>query len=171
MTPEWPSAAPAAEFETTFEAQYERIARVIARVVHDPARAEELAVDVFLKLWRKHTDAGDNVEAWLCRSAVRAALDELRRQTRRAKYERVVGWLREPRTPEALHLQSEEQCCVRTVLGTLRTRDAEMLILHSDGLGYREIATALGLHPASIGTLLNRAQESFRKEYVKRYGI
>jgi hypothetical protein len=30
------------DFEATFRAQYERIARVIVRVVRDPARAEEL---------------------------------------------------------------------------------------------------------------------------------
>ena len=37
------------DFEATFRAQYERIARVIARVVQDPARAEELAVEVFFE--------------------------------------------------------------------------------------------------------------------------
>src|SRR5581483_10815552 len=37
------------DLETVFRAQYERIARIIAGVIRDPARAEELAVDVFLK--------------------------------------------------------------------------------------------------------------------------
>jgi DNA-directed RNA polymerase specialized sigma24 family protein len=37
------------DIETIFHAQYERIARVIARVIRDPACAEELAVEVFLK--------------------------------------------------------------------------------------------------------------------------
>jgi len=35
-----------------FRAHYERIARVIGRVIHDQARAEEIAVEVFLKWWR-----------------------------------------------------------------------------------------------------------------------
>jgi DNA-directed RNA polymerase specialized sigma24 family protein len=34
------------DLETLFHAQYERIARVIAGVIRDPARAEELAVEV-----------------------------------------------------------------------------------------------------------------------------
>jgi Sigma-70 region 2 len=71
------------DFEATFRAQYERIARVIARVVQDPARAEELAVEVFLKLWRNPQAQGENAGGWLYRTAVRKGLDELRRRTRR----------------------------------------------------------------------------------------
>jgi len=35
------------DLEAIFQAQYDRIARVIAKVVRDHARAEELAVEVF----------------------------------------------------------------------------------------------------------------------------
>ncbi|HYP09366.1 MAG TPA: sigma-70 family RNA polymerase sigma factor [Bryobacteraceae bacterium] len=171
ITPDHPVEDTAMEFETIFDAHYVRVARVIGRIVHDPARAEELAVDVFWKLWRSSTGSGENVGAWLSRAAVRAGLDELRKQARRAKYERFVGWLLEPRTPEALHIATEEQLRVRSILALLTSRDAEMLVLRSDGLTYQELAQALGLNPASIGTLLSRAQDSFRKEYTKRYGI
>jgi hypothetical protein len=44
------------DLETIFRAQYKRIARVIARVTRDPARAEELAVEVFLK-WERTPNA------------------------------------------------------------------------------------------------------------------
>lgn len=158
------------DFETTFESQYPRIARIIARIVQDPARAEELAAGVFWKLWRKTGNACGNKDPWLSRAAVRAGLDELRLQTRRAKYERLTSWLREPRTPEALHSATEEQVQVRAVLANLNPRQAEILLLRSDGLSYLHIAHALNLNPASIGALLSRAQKSFRKEYVKRYG-
>jgi len=40
------------DFSELFHAHYARIARVIARVVQDRARAEELAAEVFWKLWR-----------------------------------------------------------------------------------------------------------------------
>jgi RNA polymerase sigma-70 factor, ECF subfamily len=32
------------------------------------------------------------------------------------------------------------------------------------------LAAALKLNPASVGTLLSRAQQAFRKEYIQRYG-
>jgi RNA polymerase sigma-70 factor (ECF subfamily) len=56
------------------------------------------------------------------------------------------------------------------VLAALATRQAELLLLRGDGLSYQDIAETLELNPASVGTLLSRAQQAFRKEYVKRYG-
>ena len=65
---------------------------------------------------------------------------------------------------------AEEQEKVRLILAVIASRQAELLILRSQGLSYEELAAALELNPASIGTLLCRAQDAFRKEYVKRYG-
>jgi RNA polymerase sigma-70 factor, ECF subfamily len=158
------------DIETIFRAQYERIARVIARVVRDPARAEELAVEVFLKLWRNQQVHGDNSQGWLYRVAVRMGLDELRRQTRRTRYERLLGFGDGVRTPEQIRGTTEEQERVRLVLGVINRRHAELLLLRSDDFSYEEVASALDLNPASVGTLLSRAQHAFRKEYVKRYG-
>ena len=59
---------------------------------------------------------------------------------------------------------------VLNVLAVMRRRQAELLILRSDGITYEEAAHLLGLNPASIGTLLRRAQQAFRKEYIRRYG-
>lgn len=158
------------DLEGIFRARYERIARVIARVVRDPARAEELAVEVFLKLWRNQKAQGERAEGWLYRAAVRMGLDELRRQTRRTRYESFFGFHRATPTPEELHSASEERERVRLVLSSIGRRQAELLLLRSQGLSYDEVASALEMNAASIGTLLSRAQDVFRKEYVKRYG-
>ena len=163
-------AEPPFDFEAVFRAQYPRIARVIARVVRDPARSEELAVEVFLKLWRSPRAQGDRVEGWLCRVAVRKALDELRRQTRRARYEQFLGFGKPAADPESLHAAAEEQQRVRVVLAALNRRQAELLLLRSNDLTYEELAAALHIHAASVGTLLARAQQAFRKEYIRRYG-
>lgn len=42
--------------------------------------------------------------------------------------------------------------------------------LRAEGLTYAQLAGALHLNPASIGTLLARAEDAFRKEYVNRHG-
>jgi RNA polymerase sigma-70 factor (ECF subfamily) len=65
---------------------------------------------------------------------------------------------------------NEEKDKVRIILGLLQPRQAELLVLRSNGLSYVELASTLGLNSASIGTLLARAEEAFRKEYTKRYG-
>jgi RNA polymerase sigma-70 factor (ECF subfamily) len=158
------------DLEAVFAARYARVARVIAKVIRDPARAEELAVEVFLKWSRKPKAQGVGWEGWLYRTAVRTGLDELRRQTRRGRYESLVGLTRSTPTPEEIHSSQQEQERVRAVLAALHPRQAEMLLLRSEDLSYGELAGALDLNPASVGTLLSRAQEAFRKEYIKKYG-
>lgn len=158
------------DLEAVFCAQYERIARVLARIVRNPARAEELAVEVFLKFWRKRPPQDEKIVGWLYRTAVRMGLDELRRQARRSRYEGMFRFLPGVPTPEELHATNQEQGRVRLVLSVIAPRHAELLILRNQDLSYSEVAAALRRNPASIGTLLNRAQRAFRKEYVKRYG-
>jgi RNA polymerase sigma-70 factor (ECF subfamily) len=162
--------AAAFDFEAAFRDQYAKVARVIARVVKDPARAEELAVEVFLKFWRTPQAQGDQAEGWLYRTAVRQGLDELRLRTRRARYEQMLGIGKKVPTPEDVRSAVEEQEKVRLVLAAMEARPAELLVLRSHGLSYDELADALELNPASIGTYLSRAQDAFRKEYRKRYG-
>lgn len=160
----------ALDIEELFRARFDRVARVIARVVRDPARAEELAVEAFIRLWRTPRAHTPQAEAWLYRTAVRLGLDELRRLTRRERYESLLAVIRHIPTPEQLHAAAEEQDRVRAVLAALPGRQAELLLLRSHDLNYGDIAAALDIHPASLGTLLARAQKSFRKEYIRRYG-
>jgi RNA polymerase sigma-70 factor (ECF subfamily) len=156
-----------------FYAQYERLARVIAGVIRDRARAEELAVEVFLKWSTSPKAHRKNPEGWLYRTAVRTALNELRSELRRARYETLFGFFsfaRRAPTPEDVHASSEMQQRVRSVLNVIGHRHAELLLLRNEGLSYDEVAKTLDIHPASIGTLLSRAQQAFRKEYRRRYG-
>jgi RNA polymerase sigma-70 factor, ECF subfamily len=161
------------DIDVLFRTHYRRVTRMIARVVRDPARAEELAVEVFLKLWRSSNAQGEHVEGWLYRVALRAGLDELRRQSRRARYERLLSFVRHapsPSTPEQLRSEAEQQERVRSVLSALPHRQAEFLVLRTHGFSYDEIAFTLNLNQSSVGTLLSRAQQSFRKEFIRRYG-
>ncbi|MGH9735579.1 MAG: sigma-70 family RNA polymerase sigma factor [Candidatus Acidiferrales bacterium] len=163
------SSAPG-EFDRLFRAQYPRIARVIASVIRDAARAEDLAIEVFLKFWRINSGEMDKPEAWLHRVAVRKAIDDLRRQARRSRYESLFQFANHTPTPEDLRTTAEEKERVRAVLAGVNKRDAELLLLRANELSYDEMASALALNPASIGTLLARAQHAFRKEYIRRYG-
>ena len=167
---EVPLEAAAFDFDAIFRRDYPRIAKVIARVLSDPARAEELAAEVFWKLSQTLKAQGPNVSGWLYRAAVRRGLDELRERQRREKYERLFGVGRATPTPEDLHFENEAQRRVRAVLAKLKGIQAELLVLHIEDFTYDEIARALDLNPASVGTLVRRAEEAFRKKYVRRYG-
>ncbi|HVY93241.1 MAG TPA: sigma factor-like helix-turn-helix DNA-binding protein, partial [Bryobacteraceae bacterium] len=130
-----------------------------------------LAVEVFLKWWKSPQAHGDHAEGWLYRSAVRKALDEWRGQSRRTRFEQLFRLQHHsPPSPEHLYAAGAGQQRVRAVLGALKPRDSELLLLRAEELSYQEIAAALQLNPHSVGSLISRAQTAFRKEYLKRYG-
>jgi RNA polymerase sigma-70 factor (ECF subfamily) len=158
------------DFDGAFRAHYGFVALTITSIVHDAARAEDLTVEVFWKLWLRPKVLNSNVRGWLYRTAVRMALDDLRRRSRREKYERFFSLFRAVRRPDEVHESNESRRRVANVLASLKTRDAELLLLRNDGRTYDEIAEILDLNAASVGTLLSRAQQAFRKEYIKRYG-
>ena len=158
------------DFEAVFNSQYKRIARLIAQVVKDPARAEELCAEVFYKLWRANAAAIGNVNGWLHKTAVRTALDDLRRQCRREKYEHILQILRPTVVHPDQYAVNGEAERVRRTLAALKKRHSELLILRNEDFSYQEIAATLAVKPEFVGTLLSRAQQAFRKEYIKRYG-
>jgi RNA polymerase sigma-70 factor, ECF subfamily len=158
------------DFDAVFRRDYARIARLIARVIGDRDRAEDLAVEAFWRLWRTPEAHGAAHGGWVHRTALRLALDELRRRTRRARYEAMMPFPRPPQRPDEIASSAQERARVRTVLATLPSREASLLLLQSDGCTYEEIARTLALNPASVGTLLARAKTAFRKAYVRRYG-
>jgi RNA polymerase sigma-70 factor (ECF subfamily) len=151
------------DFEAFFRANYQRIACAVGRVVGDKARAEELTVEAFWKLWRSPKCQGPQSGGWVYRTALRLALNELRRRRRSDRYELLSGSLPPSPTPEEAHAAAEEREQVRCVLGALDPRQAELLLLRSNGLSYAEVAAVTGTNPASVGTLIARAQNAFRK--------
>ncbi|HUA57964.1 MAG TPA: sigma-70 family RNA polymerase sigma factor [Verrucomicrobiae bacterium] len=164
------SKAAGIELEAVFESQYRHISRAIVRIIRDPGRAEELAVEVFLKWSRNRAAQGNTARGWLYKTAVRLALDELRRRERRERLEGLLASRQNPPAPDAVLSAKQDEERVRRVLAAMPGRQAEMLLLRSQGFDYAELAAALDVNPASIGKLLSRAQQAFRKEYVNRYG-
>jgi len=162
-------ARPADDFETLFLSQFSRLARLVRRVVNDTAEAEDLAADVLWKCFRKRPEA-INLEGWLSRTAVRAALDSIRKKARRNRYESLWPLRTRVAKPDELLERDRDGERVRQVLAAIKPQFASLLVLRTEGLDYRELADALGLRPSSIGTLLARAEATFRKEYEKRHG-
>ena len=161
----------AADLDDLFRAHYGRITKLAARITRDPGRAEELAVEVFLRWAASRNKNAEAAVGWLCRTAIHLALDECRRRSRRERLRRFVpSFLAATPNPEQI-LDSADRCrMVVAVLERLAPRDAELLLLRADGMSYQELANALSLHTASVGKLLSRAKNAFQKEYHKKYG-
>jgi RNA polymerase sigma-70 factor (ECF subfamily) len=160
----------ACDLDALFAAYYRRLTRLLYRVTGDTARAEEFAAEAFWRLHDKPPRDGANIEGWLYRTGLRLALDYLKKERRRARYESLAFLFGVAPNPQQAVEQQEKQTRVRQVLAALKPAQAAMLLLRSEGLSYAELAAALKLNPASVGTLLTRAGQAFKKEYVIRYG-
>jgi RNA polymerase sigma-70 factor (ECF subfamily) len=166
----------AALVEALFREHYGRIAGMLARLTGDRAQAEEIAADVFHKLSRRPAllDSREDLTAWIYKVATNAGFDALRTNARRRKREAAAGWqgIHAAAAPSALDgiLAEERRERVRAVLGALKPREAQLLLLRSSGLAYRELAEALGIEPASVGTMLARAEAEFERRFRARYG-
>lgn len=164
----------ARDFDALFESFYARLARLLYRVTGDTGRAEEIASEAFYRLHQKPPSSQDNLEGWLYRTGLRLALDHLKKERRRARYESLAAHFRittgMAAAPDRVVEQSEDRARIRTALTALKPEQVSLILLRGEGLSYAELAAALCLNPASVGTLLARAEATFRKEYVTRYG-
>ena len=164
-----PEALPAS-FERLFEAEYARVVHVAGRVLGDRSPAEDVAQEVFLSFYRSHPATAPYAAPWLHAAAAHAALNVIRSGKRRAVRETAVAQTeRAGSDPEAAALEAERRAEVRAALARMPARGATLLALRYSGLSYAECAAALGVSASSIGTLLRRAEEAFKKE-VSQHG-
>lgn len=156
-------------FEELFTRYYALVHAVVYRVVGDPAEAEELTQETFLRLYERPIAATDsaNVRAWLLRVGTNAAFNAVRSRRRRANWlQRLAGRAEAHETspdPSSIVAVRDEADRVRQVLAQLPERQRAALMLRASGLSYVEVADALGVRPGSIGTILARAERVFRE--------
>ena len=61
--------------------------------------------------------------------------------------------------------RAEGQALARQAIEMLAERDRDALLMREEGLGYEEIAEALDLSVASVGTTLSRARRRLMEAY------
>jgi RNA polymerase sigma-70 factor (ECF subfamily) len=168
------SASPAlfdAPFETLFQQHWERLCRVLLQIVGDEAEAQDLALETFVRLYRRPPADERNLGGWLYRVATNLGLNALRARKRRQAYEEQAGALAleqdGPEDPAEAVERALERQRVREALGAMKPRSAQVLLLRHSGLSYAEIATAVDVAPSSVGTLLARAESEFEDQYTR----
>ncbi len=158
-------------FESIFHEYWNSIHRLLARMVIDPAEAEDLALETFFRLYKDRRTQGKdfNTRGWLYKVATNLALQSIRSFKRREHYETHGGKdaLIESHEdqPQRIFAEKEDRHFVRMALGQMNPRQAELLIMRYSGMAYKDIASALSLSPTSIGPLLLRAEREFEKCY------
>jgi len=147
--------------------KYQRkLGRLISRFVRDPAEAEDVTQDAFIKAYRALPGfRGESAfYTWLYRIAVNTAKNFLAVQTRRSsdyeqEYSEIEQFegneaLKEHSTPEHLLLTEEIQATVISAIENLPDDLRTAITLREiDGLSYEEIA---GVMDCPIGTVRSR---------------
>ena len=160
------------EFRVVFLRHYARIVTVLLRLIGDLPHAEEIANDAFWRLYRQPALQGeDNVGGWLYRTATNLGIDALRASGRRRRYEEAAAETPKKDSGGPLDDVLRDERCrrVRAVLASIKPAQAQLLVLRSSGFSYKELAIALDVKMSGIGTMLNRAEEEFRKRYLALY--
>jgi len=165
----------AESFSDTFYRHYDRVYGVLYRLVGNRQEAEDLSQEVFLRLYRQVWQPGreHNVAAWLYRVATNVGFNALRARKHRHAWEAMPPDESLPSSQPEPHVAVErnvEQEQVRAALADLPARQATMLLLRYAGFRYRELAEICQVSPASVGTLLARAERAFEARYRERWG-
>ena len=158
------------------------------RMCHNPAAAEELAQEVFLRVYRSRSnyEASAKFSTWLYRIATNLAVNHAR-DTRHERPEVTVR-LDEPDretgttpdladetlTVEEQILKRERLAAIRSKVNALPERQRMAVIMHKyQQMDYRQIADVLKLSESATKSLLFRAYETLReqlKEFVAKSG-
>jgi RNA polymerase sigma-70 factor (ECF subfamily) len=161
-------------FEAIFQEHYRRVFSLLVRLVGERTQAEDLANEVFCKLYDQPDGAAvwRSPAGWLYRTAANAGIDALRASARRRRYEAEAGASRASTggSPLDSALRAEQCRQIRAVLGAMKPAQAQILLMRADGCSYKELAEALQVAVGGVGTLLNRAEAEFRKRYRKLTG-
>jgi len=141
----------------------------ILRMVRRAATAEDLAQDVFIRLWQHlgEIESAEMLHAWLRRVAVNAVIDHWRKEDAR---QRRMKMLREhPIARRALrpssHLETREamravQAAMEALPGKLRS----VLVLRTqEDLSYGEVADILGMSECAVRSRLFRARQELHR--------
>jgi RNA polymerase sigma-70 factor (ECF subfamily) len=159
------------DFESLYHEYWSKVCSLLDRMVGDSDEAEDLAMEVFLRLSRRPhlSSEGQNPGGWIYRVATNIGYNALRSRKRRALYESNAGVDQIERINSHNPAQeldaAEDRRQVRQVLSRMKPRSAKILALRYSGLTYAEIADVLKVSPTSVGALLGRAEREFENRY------
>jgi len=168
-------------FKTIVEQWKDMVYNTILGIVQNETEAEDLAQDVFIKVFEKiGTFKGDSkFSTWLYRIATTTALDHLRSKKRKKRF----GFLQslggesdeKDLIPDFHHpgvsLDNKERAAVLfKAIESLPENQKTAYTLHKlEGLSYRDVSDVLNTTVSAVESLMSRANQNLRKELEAYY--
>jgi RNA polymerase sigma factor (sigma-70 family) len=171
----------APDFDAAFVLHHRAVYRAAYALLRDAGLAEDVTQEVFLKLYHHletlvrnfapDADMNESLRAWLLRVAINDARNVIRGRARAAaREEKFVLDLSGDGLTDSLDLDYERRTEIDAARRALARIDEPMrscLLLKQQGLTYREIAAALSLNEASVGSYVARGRREFARIYGK----
>jgi len=150
-----------------FDAYHQPLVRYLTRQMGDRDWAEEIAQETFVRALKQDVIASER--SWIFAVAMNLMRDEARRD---ARHRRRLELMREEAKAGSVVMpgptsmeRDEEREMARKAVAMLAERDRDALLMKEEGLSYDEIAAALDLSAASVGTTLSRARRRLMEAY------
>ena len=168
-------------FKTIVEQWKDMVYNTILGIVQNETEAEDLAQDVFIKVFEKiSTFKGDSkFSTWLYRIATTTALDHLRSKKRKKRFgflQSLGGESDEKETIPDFHhpgvsLDNKERAAVLfKAIESLPENQKTAYMLHKlEGLSYRDVSEVLNTSVSAVESLMSRANQNLRRELGEYY--
>lgn len=161
------------DLDSLFREYHQPLVRYLTRRLGDRDWAEEVAQETFLRAARQKEIVSER--SWLFAVATNLVRDEARKDARRRRHLELLAHEereREDTVPQLDAMESAENAAMaRRALDALTERDREALLMREEGLDYNEIAAALELSVASVGTTLARARKRLVEAFEAQQGM
>jgi len=161
-------------YEVLVRRYLDLVVRHARRYIHDLAGAEDVAQDVFVRLYRSRDRFRDpsNFRGWLVTITGNIALNELRTRRRKRWVPRSSLEADDPEqewrpgsagveAPEEPTLRAERREAVRAALARLKDNQRQAILLQQyEGWDLEQIGAAMDLSVPAVKSLLHRARRS-----------
>jgi len=156
------------DLEETFREHHRMVFWAAYRVTGNSSDAEDAMQTVFLRMARRETICAANMESYLRRSAVNAALDLVRSKHRSSAVpiDEIAGHLQDDSlAPDRPHRDVEIRDRLRHAVARLSPAAAEMFALrYFEERDNSEIAELVGTTVGTVAVTLHRSRERIKKE-------
>lgn len=161
--------------EALFSTYFPLVCKAIYRLVQDMATAEDLAQEVFIKIWNRRSQLNEvYFKAYLHRAAVNMALDHLDKNKRRGGPHQELGPTQEAlaasNAAPTVHVK-ETKARIQQAIDQLPEKCREIFVLSRyEEMSYKEIAEALQISVKTVENQMITALKKLRislKEYLE----
>ncbi len=153
--------------ERAFSRLYDRMSPAVfglaRRVVRDPARAEEVAQEVFLQVWQnapRFDSSRGSAKTWILTLAHRRSVDAVRRDQSSSDREKRYDWTSGPdfdAVAEEVGTRLEHEQVRRCLKALTELQREAVTLAYYGGRTYLEVSTLLEANPATVKTRMRDA--------------